>query len=200
METKLHYIVYKTTNKINGFYYIGVHKTHNLNDGYLGSGKYLKSAISKYGKESFERTILHECCSSEEMYKLENEIVNAEYLKLPNVYNLKIGGEGQWNHINELPMTEERRKAISDGMKLAFKEGRWIPSKIGNCAFLGKSHSEESRKKISENNAMKINDAEYAKRIEIYNSIDFSKRGALGKFAEAIGVSHTQARRFINKI
>lgn len=196
----MHYIVYKTTNKINGFYYIGVHKTHNLNDGYLGSGKYLKAAINKYGKDSFERVILHECSSSKEMYELENKIVTSEYLKLPNVYNLKIGGEGQWNHINDLPMTEERRKAISDGIKLAFKEGRWVPSKVGNNAFLGKSHSEESRKKISENNAMNLSDDEYAKRISIYNSIDFSKRGALGKFAEAIGVSHTQARRFINKI
>ncbi len=200
METNLHYIVYKTVNKLNGFFYIGVHKTSDLNDGYLGSGKYLKSAIAKYGRENFERTILHECSSAEEMYALENKIVDKEFLKQSNVYNLKLGGEGQWNHINDLPMTEERRKAISDGMKLAFKEGRWIPSKVGNNAFLGKSHSEESRKKISENNAMKLSDDEYAKRIEIYNSIDFSKRGALGKFAKALGVSHTQARRFINKI
>lgn len=45
------YTVYKTTNIINGKYYIGVHKTTNPNDSYLGSGKAIKEAIKKYGKK-----------------------------------------------------------------------------------------------------------------------------------------------------
>lgn len=54
---RIHY-VYKTTNNINGKYYIGKHSTFDLNDGYLGSGKILRLAIKKYGKQNFSREIL----------------------------------------------------------------------------------------------------------------------------------------------
>ena len=42
-----HIIVYKTINKITGAFYIGVHKTDNLNDSYLGSGVKLNDNIFK---------------------------------------------------------------------------------------------------------------------------------------------------------
>ena len=50
---KSYHFLYKTTNLINNKYYYCVHSTKNLNDGYLGSGKYLKRSINKYGKENF---------------------------------------------------------------------------------------------------------------------------------------------------
>ena len=51
---KYHYI-YKTTNLINQHYYIGMHSTNNLEDGYIGSGKKLWSQISYHGKENFNK-------------------------------------------------------------------------------------------------------------------------------------------------
>ena len=49
------FIVYKTTNKINKKFYIGVHcleakKSHKT---YFGSGKLIKLALKKYGRENF---------------------------------------------------------------------------------------------------------------------------------------------------
>ena len=41
----MYYYLYKITNKINQKVYIGVHTTSNMEDGYMGSGKYLKRAI-----------------------------------------------------------------------------------------------------------------------------------------------------------
>jgi len=52
---KTYYIVYKIRNKINGRVYIETHKTKNLEDGYMGSGKYLKRAIEKHGVEFLKR-------------------------------------------------------------------------------------------------------------------------------------------------
>ena len=49
--------VYKTTNKVNGRFYIGVHSTSSkLN--YIGSGKLLGLAVKKYGKSNFKKEVL----------------------------------------------------------------------------------------------------------------------------------------------
>jgi len=41
-----YYIIYKTIHA-HGKYYIGRHSTKNLNDGYIGSGKWVKSIKDK---------------------------------------------------------------------------------------------------------------------------------------------------------
>jgi len=49
-------IIYKTTNLINNKIYVGKHNT-SANDGYLGSGKLIKQAVKKYGKENIKRIV-----------------------------------------------------------------------------------------------------------------------------------------------
>ena len=115
------YIVYKTTNKVNSKFYIGIHKTVDLNDEYLGSGKYLNYAIEKYGLENFNKEILYVFDNQEEMFAKEAEIVTEDFINENNTYNLKKGGFGGFDYINR--------------------------NKIGG--FVGKKHSTESREKIS---------------------------------------------------
>ena len=97
---QIHYIVYKTTNLVNGKIYIGAHKTSDLNDGYMGSGVHLKRSQEKYGLENFKTEILYELESLEEMYSKEAELVNEEFLKRNDVYNIKLGGQGGFDYIN----------------------------------------------------------------------------------------------------
>ena len=52
------FTVYKVTNSVNGKFYIGVHKTRNPYDSYMGSGEGIKLAIKKYGKDKFVKQVL----------------------------------------------------------------------------------------------------------------------------------------------
>ena len=89
----MYYLIYKTTNKINGKYYIGKHKTDNIDDLYLGYGTAIKNAIKKYGRKNFEREILFILDNEKEMSLKEQEIVNDDIVNDPRSYNSKLGGD-----------------------------------------------------------------------------------------------------------
>lgn len=93
-KAKKYHFIYKTTNLLNSRYYIGMHSTNNLKDGYLGSGKQLRSAIRKYGVENFKVEILEYLPDISSLILREKEIVNKDILKDPNCMNLMIGGKG----------------------------------------------------------------------------------------------------------
>lgn len=80
--------------------YIGKHQTNDVNDGYMGSGLRIQRAIKKYGLENFEKTILFECSSLEEMNAKDAEIVNEDFIARDDVYNIKLGGNGGWDYLN----------------------------------------------------------------------------------------------------
>ena len=99
-KQKKYHFIYRTTNLLNGKFYVGMHSTDNLEDGYVGSGKRLGYSIRKYGLENHKFEILEFLPSREELKKREAEVVNEELLSNPLCMNLKFGGEGGWDHIN----------------------------------------------------------------------------------------------------
>lgn len=94
------YYFYKISNLINGKFYYGVHSTKNIDDNYYGSGKAIKSAIKKYGKENFKKEILKYFNTEYEMYAYEKEIINECTINDDMCYNITIGGNGGFYHIN----------------------------------------------------------------------------------------------------
>ena len=94
------YYVYKTTNIVNNKIYIGVHKSDSIqNDEYIGSGKYLNIAILKYGRDKFKRQILYQFESKEKAYLMQSQIVDKQFVKRKDTYNIKLGGEGGGDHL-----------------------------------------------------------------------------------------------------
>ena len=86
-------IIYKTTNLINGKFYVG--KDMHNNSKYLGSGCLLKYAIRKYGIKNFKKEIIEFCSSKEELNEREKFwIENLGANKKDRGYNITIGGTG----------------------------------------------------------------------------------------------------------
>jgi hypothetical protein len=85
-------IIYKIKNKVNGKIYIGQDKNNNPN--YLGSGKKIKRAVKKYGKENFIKEIIEECVDENHMNEREVYWImfyNSQDRKIG--YNISEGGK-----------------------------------------------------------------------------------------------------------
>ena len=85
--------IYITTNLIDGKRYIGQKKFDSYWKSYLGSGKHLREAVKKYGKENFSRNIVAIAYSKEELDDAEISII--KFLgadKSRDYYNIAEGG------------------------------------------------------------------------------------------------------------
>lgn len=85
------YITYKITNKITGEYYIGSHKTDNLNDDYMGSGRLIKQSIKKYGVEAHEKEIIQIFDNREDSINLEHKLIKQKKSDILCI-NMSTGG------------------------------------------------------------------------------------------------------------
>ena len=164
-----YHIIYKTTCLITKRFYIGMHSTDNLEDGYLGSGKRLWYSLKKHGRENHVCEVLEFLPNRKDLASREKEIVNEELLEKDLCMNLKLGGEGGLGFISEeqqitrssaggkaaVIVLKELRKnpewkenlriSMSDGIKKAIEEGRFTPPD-----WNGKKHSEETILKMKE--------------------------------------------------
>ena len=117
------YIIYKTTNTLNGKYYIGV--TNVKNSGYLGSGRVLLNAIKEYGRKNFVRETLEVFDTEEEAYLREAHLVDETVVNDRNSYNIGKGGKGgpgqskTQEHIESIKRNHLRKSNPGAGRKPA---------------------------------------------------------------------------------
>ena len=175
------YTIYQITNLVDGKIYIGKHQTSNIEDGYMGSGKLLKRAQSKYGLENFSKQILYIFDNEQEMNAKELELVTEEFCLREDTYNICVGGQGGFSYINSTGSNlygkngtdgygaENLREASKTHRERMLRDPEYALNyrasisaglkayyerngRIGT--FHGKSHSEETKKLIGSKNSI----------------------------------------------
>jgi len=162
-------IIYKTTNSLNGKFYVGKHIFKNgIEDDYLGSGTIFKRAVKKHGRDKFKRETLEECQTIEELNAREIywiETLNAR--DLAKAYNIGTGGYGgdNYTHNPNKEVIKEKlvghltswRNSLSKEESFKFhsrpgdKNSNWRGgSSTGNCIDCGKFQSHPDRKRCME--------------------------------------------------
>lgn len=205
-----YFTIYKTTNLENGKIYIGYHETLDIFDSYLGSGSILKKAIQKYGKDNFKKEIIYVFPSREEAITKEIELVNEEFIQRKDTYNLKLGGEGGWDYINNILIKDDllrkdRNEKVSKIIKEIYQTGRkkgWYRKDgthiLSPANQKGRTLSEKTKKLISENNFNKLKEEDIQIRLNDFDLIE-KKRGYVNVLAKKWNTSHTQVRRFLKE-
>jgi len=92
-QKTIHYI-YKTTCLVTSRYYIGMHSTNNLEDGYMGSGKRLRYSMRKYGIDNHKKEILEFFETRELLIEAEKKAITPEMITDNNCMNIMSGGTG----------------------------------------------------------------------------------------------------------
>lgn len=153
--------VYITTNLINGKKYIGKKESSVFVPEYLGSGKLIKRAIKKYGKENFIVEVLQWCETADKLNQAERY-----YIKLNNAqqdpmyYNISEGGD--WGDISQ-GLTPEQYKQWGNKIRkhhtgtTCSEETKQKMSKSRKRYFQEGGFSEETIEKMRINNAGKSN-------------------------------------------
>lgn len=180
--------IYKTTNLVNGKFYVGKHSTDNLNDGYLGSGNFLKKAIKKNGRKNFKREILEKCLPCK-FYINEKEKYWIKKLDaVKRGYNLTNGGDGMLGFEYTVEQRLERSKRVSGKINPNYGKSGNLNPNYGNI------YSEESRERIrkariGKGTFSKQQKIEHSKRMSGDRNPMFGKKG---KDAPFYGKTHSK--------
>lgn len=185
--------IYKTTNKVNGKIYIGLHRKTSFDNNYIGSGGlHFQNALKKYGRENFECFALQWCWNEKELNEAEKKYI--AYFKSNNSdigYNKTTGGS------SELLSFESTRKKMSAALK-GKKHSEETKAKISashkgkNTWTKGRKHSESTLKKMSETRrGMKRTDETKAKMSAAQKGRKLSDEHRAKLSAAHKGIKHT---------
>lgn len=152
----MYFYTYKITllkGSLTGYYYLGQHRTNDLNDGYAGSGKIIINYYKKYDKiegETYKKEIIKFYNNLEELNRGERDLIGDKYESDDLCLNLRAGG-------NQIGFSKEIRDKISKNHKGGRIKGKYyqqcqmtdeIKEKISNSQKGKKQTEEHIRKRM----------------------------------------------------
>jgi len=157
MNSKKYHYIYKIT-RFDGAYYIGLHSTNDLNDGYFGSGTRIRRSVKCHGRDAHTLLILEFYPTRESLVLREGEIVNQALLDDPLCMNILPGGTDNLNR--SAIVNAQRGRFVSEETRLKMSESakrrtdrtphsEEAKAKM-SAATKGKQKTAEHRAKISE--------------------------------------------------
>lgn len=142
-DQRKHHIIYKTTCLITGKWYIGMHSTNDLNDGYTGSGQLLWKSIKKHGKDAHVCVILEHLPDRKALSDREEEILTKELRADVLCMNLRSGGTGNYPG---KPLLEDTKRKIGEKSKATIRTPEW-------CAKISASNAGKPKPRSAEGDA-----------------------------------------------
>ena len=173
--------IYKNTCLVNGKIYIGLHKYlgEGLDEAYWGSGPWFSNALSKYGEDNWTREIIDTAESLEELSEKEIYWISKYYPNgVPDEsigYNQVPGG-----YLNDFAGPSPGFKHYTNGKNdIHLYDGEIVPDDyyLGSCyfgennPFYGKHHTDETKKLISEKCSQLTHSDESKKKISNASTI-----------------------------
>jgi hypothetical protein len=159
----------------NGDYYLGQHKTSNLDDGYTGSGKKLNERT-----DPFEFVILDYYNSQKELNEAEKTLIGDLWWTDPKCLNLKEGGNGGWDAVNKsldrsYMLSEEYREQKRQIALRLHREGKIksfpnhasekgvqaVKKMYPNGVWYGRTHTEETKQKMRKSKNVGQSNSQY---------------------------------------
>ncbi len=167
-EKHIHYL-YKTTCLITSRWYIGMHSTNNMEDGYMGSGKRLRYSLRKHGVNNHVKEILEFFETRELLVEAEIKAITPDMITDRNCMNLKYGGTGGnvsiedcikgafiagKIHSDKFNNNDNYKKEVldrlSDNTKERWRDSDYRVKMLDKISWVNRKHSDETKEKISE--------------------------------------------------
>lgn len=190
--------IYLTKCLVNNKIYIGRHEIRgdSVDDSYLGSGVLISKAISKYGRDNFNRVILKYCYTLKQL-----EFWEHFYIKKYNAQNIKIGYNIADGNVNSTKYNPAKIPSVVERMTRINRKNakrKDIRNKISNALLEYHKTHEAYNKGVHASEEQKRKQSETMKRRYANGEIKPHNKGVPMSNEQKSVLSDIMKRRYAN--
>lgn len=215
----VYYYTYKITclkGSLKSCYYLGLHITDDLNDGYCGSGRIIRDYYKKYGAiegVTYTKENLGFYNNQEELNQAEYELIGDLYKTDPKCLNLRAGGsqagmcdetklllsKAQADNWLDESYREMMHISLTEAAKRPETKKKRSTAQKNNKSAKGSIRTEDMKKHQSEVHKELYKDEEYHKKVSEGTKAGMDKPEVIAKMRAAKLGKHWRINPYTNK-